>query len=53
VAALRPDLGEAVVGVRIPVVRRGRATDPLTAGAIPYFAWANRRVEAMRVWIPR
>jgi DUF1680 family protein len=20
--------------------------------AIPYFAWANRRVEAMRVWIP-
>jgi hypothetical protein len=20
--------------------------------AIPYFAWANRAVEAMRVWIP-
>jgi DUF1680 family protein len=24
-----------------------------TIGAIPYFAWANRSVEAMRVWIPR
>ena len=25
----------------------------LTIGAIPYFAWANRSVDAMRVWIPR
>ncbi len=24
-----------------------------TIGPIPYFAWANRSVEAMRVWIPR
>jgi hypothetical protein len=54
VAAPRPDIGDAVVGVTVPVLRRGRrAADPLTAGAIPYFAWANRRVEAMRVWIPR
>jgi DUF1680 family protein len=35
-----------------------RPADPSTAdartiGAIPYFAWANRSVEAMRVWIPR
>jgi hypothetical protein len=76
----RPDIGEAVVGVTIPVRRReliaphpGDPGDPgadgagpadpdpdgsgptggLTAGAIPYFAWANRTVEAMRVWIPR
>jgi uncharacterized protein len=49
----RPDIGDAVVGVAVPVARRERATDPLTAGAIPYFAWANRTVEAMRVWIPR
>jgi hypothetical protein len=25
----------------------------LSAGAVPYFAWANRGAEAMRVWIPR
>ncbi len=25
----------------------------ITLTAIPYFAWANRRVGAMRVWIPR
>jgi DUF1680 family protein len=55
----RPDLGEAVVGITVPVVRRpagGPATAggaDLTAGAVPYFAWANRGAEAMRVWIPR
>jgi uncharacterized protein len=57
----RPDLGEAVVGIAVPMVRRpaggpgtadGGAAD-LSAGAIPYFAWANRGAEAMRVWIPR
>jgi hypothetical protein len=53
VTAPRPDLGGTVVGVTVPVVRRWAATGPLTAGAIPYYAWANRRVEAMRVWIPR
>jgi hypothetical protein len=43
----------------VPVVRRpagGAAeagTADLSAGAIPYFAWANRPAEAMRVWIPR
>jgi hypothetical protein len=26
---------------------------PVDVGAVPYFAWANRTVEAMRVWIPR
>lgn len=29
------------------------ALRPLTLTAIPYFAWANRRAGAMRVWIPR
>jgi DUF1680 family protein len=56
----RPDIGEHVVGVTLPVIRR-EAADPdqdavgsagLTAGAIPYFTWANRKVEGMRVWIP-
>jgi DUF1680 family protein len=56
VAVPRPDIGDAVVGVRIPVGREqtaGTGSADLSAGAIPYFAWANRRVGAMRVWIPR
>ncbi|WP_327000460.1 glycoside hydrolase family 127 protein [Dactylosporangium sp. NBC_01737] len=47
----RPDLDPAMVGITVPVTRHGR-TDDLTAGAIPYYAWANRAVGAMRVWIP-
>jgi DUF1680 family protein len=35
----------------VPVTRQGRAGD-LTAGAIPFYAWANRAVGGMRVWIP-
>jgi uncharacterized protein len=55
----RPDLGDGVVGITIPVVASGPAGSgaadptPVTADAIPYFAWGNRQVEAMRVWIPR
>jgi uncharacterized protein len=57
----RPDIGDGVVGITVPVVRRpaggpGAAeagTAELSAGAVPYFAWANRGAEAMRVWIPR
>jgi DUF1680 family protein len=26
---------------------------PLEIGAVPYFTWANRSVDAMRIWIPR
>jgi uncharacterized protein len=53
----RPDLGDGVVGITIPVVSNGSAAEadgsaPI-AQAIPYFAWANRGAEAMRVWIPR
>ncbi len=64
--AARPDIGDAVVGISVPVIPAGSPgsgppvsghpeSDPPepVAGAIPYFAWANRRVEGMRVWIPR
>jgi uncharacterized protein len=60
-AVPRPDVGDAVVGITVPVVRRpagGSSTAEagpadLSAGAVPYFAWANRGAGAMRVWIPR
>lgn len=29
-----------------------RGAEPIKVRAIPYFTWANRSVEAMRVWIP-
>jgi DUF1680 family protein len=48
----RPDIGDGIVGVSVPV-RDPASGDALVAGAIPYFAWANRGVEGMRVWIPR
>ena len=38
---------------RRPVDAGPTSVDPSTSGAIPYFAWANRSPEAMRVWIPR
>ena len=47
VTAPRPDLGDAVVGITVPLADAG------TVGAIPYFAWANRGAGAMRVWVPR
>jgi DUF1680 family protein len=31
----------------------GSPASPIEVRAIPYFAWANRAAEAMRVWIPR
>jgi uncharacterized protein len=64
-AVPRPDIGDGVVGIAVPVARgpaglpvpidRGTPLGfpgPLRAGAIPYFAWANRGAEAMRVWVP-
>jgi len=61
VVAPRPDIADSVLGLTIPVRRlepddcgpRDATEAELTAGAIPYFTWANRRVEGMRVWIPR
>jgi uncharacterized protein len=53
-AAPRPDLGEAVVGIAVPLVGPGPdGPAAVSAGAVPYFAWANRGAGAMRVWIPR
>ena len=52
VAVPRPDLGAGIVGVRLPMTAPGH-DGRLTAGAIPYYAWGNRRVAGMRVWIPR
>jgi uncharacterized protein len=46
-AVPRPDLGEDVVGLSLPV---SHGPD---VPAIPYYAWANRGVGGMRVWLPR
>jgi len=56
IAVARPDFGDSVVGINVPVLPASSADSSpaaTVAGAIPYFAWANRRVEGMRVWIPR
>jgi DUF1680 family protein len=52
VAGPRPDVGDGVVGVTVPVLT-GATSDGATVGAVPYFTWANRTALAMRVWIPR
>ena len=49
-----PDLSPTAIGSR----RRGGslrcgAATAIELAAVPYFTWANRTVEAMRVWIPR
>jgi DUF1680 family protein len=41
-----PENAPAIVGVRLS----GATPSPIDA--VPYFAWANRRQGAMRVWIP-
>jgi DUF1680 family protein len=52
ITVARPDIGAGVIGVDAPVVHSASGV-ALTAGAIPYYAWANRPVDGMRVWIPR
>ena len=47
----RPDLGPGVIGLSVPATTADGGR--LDLAAIPYHAWANRSVEAMRVWIPR
>ena len=51
----RPDLAESVIGLTVPAERRAGRDQraPVVVGAIPYFTWATRAVDAMRVWIPR
>jgi DUF1680 family protein len=51
----RTDLATPVIGLTVPAHRVAfddGEVRPIEVGAIPYFAWANRSVEAMRVWIP-
>src|SRR4029079_3053387 len=42
----RDDVAPATVGVHVA------SSSNHEVNAIPYFAWANRRPGAMRVWIP-
>lgn len=32
---------------------RGRTDTEVEVVAVPYYAWANREIGAMRVWLPR
>ena len=60
----RADVADSAIGLTVPATRRrrGRAdraseaepleATPIEVGAVPYFTWANRSVDAMRVWIP-
>jgi DUF1680 family protein len=51
-AVARPDLGDGTVGVDVPAREAGTGAE-LVAPAVPYYAWANRGVGGMRVWLPR
>jgi DUF1680 family protein len=51
----RDDVAAGLVGLALPAVRHRAGSPSVTAldlRAIPYYAWANRRPDAMRVWIP-
>ncbi len=50
----RADIAPGIIGLTMParVQRSGAGSESIELRAIPYFAWANRSVEAMRVWIP-
>jgi uncharacterized protein len=47
----RPDVADPVVGLEAAAITADGASIPI--GAVPYYTWANRSVDAMRVWIPR
>ena len=46
----RPDLGPGVQGLAAAAV--DPSGEAVTVAAVPYHAWGNRSVAAMRVWIP-
>jgi DUF1680 family protein len=51
----RSDLAPDIVGLSMSAVQAsfdGETERQIDVVAIPYFSWANRAVEAMRVWIP-
>jgi len=54
-AVARRDLSPTAIGVTAAGLIRSETGDhrEIELNAIPYFTWANRTVEAMRVWIPR
>jgi DUF1680 family protein len=67
VPVARPDVQPAIVGLDLPAMHRrfadagwpfgasagsGTGDGAIDVRAIPYFAWANRSAEAMRVFIP-
>jgi DUF1680 family protein len=47
---VRSDLAPDAVGLRVAAATMDGQDFPLEA--VPYHAWANRKVDAMRVWIP-
>jgi uncharacterized protein len=49
-AVPRPDIALAIVGLATRGLAGGAPAD---VGAVPYFAWGNREVDGMRVWVPR
>ena len=51
----RSDLAPSLVGLATmarSIDLDGAPDQPIELAAIPYFAWANRGADAMRVWIP-
>jgi DUF1680 family protein len=44
-----PDL----LGGVTELTTQGRVDSPTEIKAVPYYAWANREIGAMRVWLPR
>lgn len=58
----QPELLSGVVTLSVPGVRRKRTEalyltekpeqEPVTITAIPYYAWGNRGLNEMRVWLP-
>ncbi len=60
--AYQPELLSGVCVLKVPGIRRIRtdelyssekpASEPVTITAIPYYAWGNRGLNEMRVWLP-
>lgn len=53
----RDDIAPGMIGLTVPALAAvdgdaSAGTRRIDVGAIPYYAWANRSVEAMRVWLP-
>ena len=45
------DIPGVPLGIALPATDTATGT-PIQIGAVPYFAWAQRKLGAMRVWIP-